>query len=92
MRFLLQKSRNNQLIDKPDLKSAMDYCGTTRRREMGLTGADSTHSLRYAWAQGCHSSSLSGAGVQQERGAGQWVAMDLGHGDGRGRYVVQVYG
>ncbi|HFY5777894.1 TPA: integrase domain-containing protein, partial [Salmonella enterica subsp. enterica serovar Typhimurium] len=42
--------RNGHLIDKPDLKSAMDYWHN-HLRDTGLTGEYSPHSLRYAWAQ-----------------------------------------
>lgn len=78
------ESRNNRLIDKPDLKSAMDYWHNQAAR-MGLTGAYSPHSLRYAWAQAAISHYLA-------QGFSRKEAMDLGHGDGRGRYVAQVYG
>ncbi|ECF0392991.1 DNA-binding protein, partial [Salmonella enterica subsp. enterica serovar Agona] len=44
------ENRNHRLIDKPDLKSAMDYWHNQATR-IGLTGAYSPHSLRYAWAQ-----------------------------------------
>ena len=42
--------RDGHLIDKPDLKSAMDYWHN-HLRDAGLTGEYSPHSLRYAWAQ-----------------------------------------
>ncbi|VEA60587.1 Tyrosine recombinase xerD [Salmonella enterica subsp. salamae] len=44
------ESRNGRLIDKPDLKTAMKYWHSQASR-IGLTGAYSPHSLRYAWAQ-----------------------------------------
>jgi len=44
------ESRHGRLIDKPDLKSAMKYWHSQASR-IGLTGACSPHSLRYAWAQ-----------------------------------------
>ncbi|EDT3048008.1 DNA-binding protein [Salmonella enterica subsp. enterica] len=83
------ESRNNRLIDKPDLKSAMDYWHNQATR-IGLTGAYSPHSLRYAWAQDAISHYLA-QGVNRKKALAM-VAMDLGHGDGRGRYVAQVYG
>lgn len=85
----IAESRHNRLIDKPDLKSAMKYWHSQATR-IGLTGVYSPHSLRYAWAQDAILHYL----VQgfSEREALALTAMDLGHGDGRGRYVAQVYG
>ncbi|MDX5627207.1 MULTISPECIES: integrase domain-containing protein [unclassified Brenneria] len=83
------ESRNNRLIDKPDLKSAMNYWHGQASR-IGLTGAYSPHSLRYAWAQDAIRHYLAQGFSRKETLA--MVAMDLGHGDGRGRYVAQVYG
>lgn len=42
--------RNGRLIDKPDLKTAMDHWHR-QAAKVGLTGEFSPHSLRYAWAQ-----------------------------------------
>ncbi|EJT4820022.1 integrase domain-containing protein [Citrobacter freundii] len=83
------EQRNSKLIDKPDLKSAMKYWHS-QASYIGLTGAYSPHSLRYAWAQEAIRYYL----VQgfSEKEALALTAMDLGHGDGRGRYVAQVYG
>ena len=77
------------LIDKPDLKSAMDYWHN-HLRDAGLTGEYSPHSLRYAWAQ-------DAIRYYEEQGLSHKEALavtstDLGHGDGRGRYIEQVYG
>ncbi|EAA7109234.1 DNA-binding protein [Salmonella enterica subsp. enterica serovar Ouagadougou] len=83
------ESRNDRLIDKLDLKSSMDYWHNQAAR-MGLTGAYSPHSLRYAWAQDAIRHYLAQGLSRKEALA--MVAMDLGHGDGRGRYVAQVYG
>lgn len=58
-------------------------------REAGFTGKYAPHSLRYAWAneamifhQQC--------GMSEDE-ARAIVSMDLGHGDGRGRYIERVY-
>ncbi|QTF09688.1 DNA-binding protein [Brenneria izadpanahii] len=83
------ESRNGRLIDKPDLKSAMKYWHGQASR-IGLTGAYSPHSLRYAWAQDAIRYYLAQGFSEKEALA--LTAMDLGHGDGRGRYVAQVYG
>ena len=81
--------RDGHLIDKPDLKSAMDYWHN-HLRDAGLTREYSPHSLRYAWAQ-------DAIRYYKEQGLSQKEALavtstDLGHGDGRGRYIEQVYG
>ena len=70
------------------LKSAYDRYHRVLRTA-GLRGARASHGLRYAWADQAmtfyrtHDYSL--------REALALVAQDLGHGDGRGRYVAQVY-
>ncbi|PLR35027.1 DNA-binding protein [Chimaeribacter californicus] len=79
---------NGKLIDKPNLQSAIDRYRNVVR-EAGLSGKYSPHSLRYAWA-------TEAMEYYQQRGLGQeearaMVSMDLGHGDGRGRYVERVY-
>ncbi|TQI82207.1 integrase-like protein [Serratia fonticola] len=83
------ESRHGRLIDKPDLKRAMKYWHGQASR-IGLTGAYSPHSLRYAWAQDAIRHYL--AQGYSEKEALAMTAMNLGHGDGRGRYVAQVYG
>ncbi|HHT8225527.1 MULTISPECIES: integrase domain-containing protein [Citrobacter] len=83
------ESRHGRLIDKPDLKSAMKYWHSQVSR-IGLTGVYSPHSLRYAWAQDAIRHYLAQGFSEKEALA--MTAMDLGHGDGRGRYVAQVYG
>ncbi|MGK9175045.1 integrase domain-containing protein [Yokenella regensburgei] len=83
------EDRHGRLIDKPDLKSAMKYCHS-QASGLDLTGAYSPHSLRYAWAQDAIRHYLAQGFSEKEALA--LTAMDLGHGDGRGRYVAQVYG
>ncbi|EEX2836911.1 DNA-binding protein [Escherichia albertii] len=83
------EDRHGRLIDKPDLKSAMKYW-RSQASGLGLTGAYSPHSVRYAWAQDAIRHYLAQGFCEKEALA--MTAMDLGHGDGRGRYVAQVYG
>ncbi|EAO2688102.1 DNA-binding protein [Salmonella enterica] len=85
----ITEQRHGRLIDRGDLKSAMNYWRNQAGR-LGLTGKNSPHSLRYAWAQDAIRHYLAQGFCQKEALA--MVAMDLGHGDGRGRYVAQVYG
>lgn len=82
------ESRNGRLIDEPGLKSAMSYWHR-EVKELGLTGKYSPHSLRYAWAQDAVDFYLAQGFSEQEALA--QTSMDLGHGDGRGRWVKQVY-
>ncbi|ENC1277320.1 integrase domain-containing protein [Escherichia coli] len=82
------KRRNGRLIDAASLKQAMKYWRNHTLR-MGLTGKYSPHSLRYAWAQDDIRRYLAQGFSEKEALA--MVAMDLGHGDGRGRWVKQVY-
>lgn len=58
-------------------------------RSAGMKGEFSSHSLRYAWAreQMSHYRALG----LSERQARAELSKDLGHGDGRGRYVAMVY-
>ncbi|MBE8597412.1 integrase domain-containing protein [Xenorhabdus sp. BG5] len=86
--IIIAEQRNGRLIDKLDLKQAMNYWRTHTTR-IGLTGRYSPHSLRYAWAQDALRFYQQNGFSHQEARA--LVAMDLGHGDGRGRYVERVY-
>lgn len=86
--LLIAKTRNGKLIDKPDLKTAMNFWRSHTTR-LGLFGNYSPHSLRYAWAQDALRYYLSQGFSRNEARA--MTSMDLGHGDGRGRYVERVY-
>ncbi|EIS7449867.1 integrase domain-containing protein [Citrobacter sp. FDAARGOS_156] len=81
--------RNGRLIDQPCLQKAMNYWRGALA-EAGLTGNYTPHSLRYAWAQDAIRHYLAQGFSDKEALA--LTSMDLGHGDGRGRYGVQVYG
>ncbi|EAU7890237.1 integrase domain-containing protein [Salmonella enterica] len=85
----IAEQRNGRLIDRATLKEAMQFWRKQAER-LGLTGQNSPHSLRYAWAQDAIRHYLAQGFSEQEALA--MTAMDLGHGDGRGRYVAQVYG
>ncbi|EKM6768474.1 integrase domain-containing protein [Escherichia coli] len=86
--IVVAERRNGRLIDAASLKQAMKYWRNQTLR-MGLTGKYSPHSLRYAWAQDDIRRYLAQGFSEKEALA--MVAMDLGHGDGRGRWVKQVY-
>lgn len=83
------EQRNGRLIDQPGLQQAMNYWRGALA-EVGLSGNYTPHSLRYAWAQDAIRHYLAQGFSDKEALA--LTAMGLGHGDGRGRYVAQVYG
>lgn len=83
------KYREGVLINKNNLKSAMNYFSNTSRL-LELTGQHSHHSLRYAYAvDGINAYIKQGFTIRE---ALAMVSMDLGHGDGRGRYIKSIYG
>ncbi|MBW7377832.1 DNA-binding protein, partial [Escherichia coli] len=58
-------------------------------RKAGLSGVKAPHSMRYHFSQEARQFyRKSGYGDKEIYAR---VSMDLGHGDGRGRYVKQVY-
>lgn len=84
------KQRRNKLIEADNLKSAMSYFYRVAKK-IGLTKEwqYTHHSLRYAFAEDAiEQHLLSGL---TEREALAFTSCDLGHGDGRGRYVKSVY-
>ncbi|UGS43563.1 integrase domain-containing protein [Pseudocitrobacter corydidari] len=85
----IARQRNGRLIDKPDLKTALESWHK-QAIKAGLKGEFSPHSLRYAWAQDAIHHYLAQGFSEKESLA--LTATDLGHGDGRGRWVKQVYG
>ncbi len=86
--IVVAEQQGGRLIDKPDLRQAMNYW-RAHTTKIGLTGCHSPHSLRYAWAQDALVFYQQNGFSRQEARA--LVSMDLGHGDGRGRYVERVY-
>ncbi|ENL6903090.1 integrase domain-containing protein [Enterobacter ludwigii] len=87
--LFVAEERNGRLIDQPNLQKAMNYW-RGEIAKAGLTGEYTPHSLRYAWTQDAIHHYLAQGFSHREALA--LTAMDLGHGDGRGRYVAQVYG
>ncbi|ASO09155.1 DNA-binding protein [Salmonella enterica subsp. salamae serovar 57:z29:z42] len=81
----VSEDHHDRLLDKPDLRSAMKYWHSQASR-IGLRGVFSPHSLRYAWAQDAIRHYLAQGFSEKEALA--MTVMDLGHVDGRGRYVA----
>lgn len=79
---------SGKLIDRPSLHTAIDRYRNIVR-EAGMTGKDAPHSLRYAYSRDAVNHHLKSGMSRVEAEA--LVSMDLGHGDGRGRYIKQVY-
>ncbi|MFP1742856.1 integrase domain-containing protein [Lonsdalea quercina] len=79
---------NGKLIDKPYLHTAIERYRNIVR-EAGMVGKDAPHSLRYAYSRDAVSFHVKNGMSRAEAEA--LVSMDLGHGDGRGRYIKQVY-
>ncbi|HEI8505933.1 TPA: integrase domain-containing protein [Serratia marcescens] len=84
----IMKAQDGKLVDRPDIRKAMNTYRYHLRR-VGLVGDKSPHSMRYHFSQEAKSY-YKGQGYTEREVYAQ-VSMDLGHGDGRGRYVKQVY-
>ncbi|EHK2737135.1 integrase domain-containing protein [Salmonella enterica] len=84
----VMKENNGKLIDRPDVRKAIDTYRYYVRRA-GLTGEKAPHSMRYHFSQEARRFYENGGYSDREIYA--QVSMDLGHGDGRGRYVKHVY-
>lgn len=84
----VMKENNGRLVDRPDIRKAVDTYRYYLRRA-GLTGEKAPHSMRYHYSQEARRFYESKGYTEREIYA--QVSMDLGHGDGRGRYVKQVY-
>lgn len=87
--LLVAKENGGYLIKvKGGLKESVKRMENVSARS-GLKGKTSLHSLRYAFA--CERlDQLIGEGYSR-REAATIVSEDLGHGDGRGAYIEQVY-
>lgn len=84
----LAACQNGVLINKPDEKSAMNRYKNVMSCA-GFKGKESGHALRYAFARDQIEAYLNFGYSKAEALA--LTSADLGHGDGRGRYVAQVY-
>ncbi|ELC8117911.1 integrase domain-containing protein [Escherichia coli] len=81
---------DGRLIDRGNLKSAMNYYLNTLRRYGKMKGGDETpHSFRYSYAASAMKYHIMNGYSYHEALA--LTSIDLGHGDGRGRYIEHVY-
>jgi len=82
--------RRDRMIDRPTLKSAMKWYTNTMHRKITEQLGIQAHALRYAYA--CDMLDLYQAEGFSQKESEALTSIDLGHGDGRGRYVRKVYG
>jgi len=79
---------NECLVQSKTLQGAMRAFGR-HCEAVGLVGEHASHSLRCMYAQERFAQHLQNLGDRREALAA--TSQDLGHGDGRGTYVAQVY-
>jgi hypothetical protein len=84
------------VIEKQDGKlissSTLEGANRAYQRAMnaaGFKGSEASHALRYAFAREQFAKYMEALDDKKEALAA--LSMDLGHGDGRGRYCAQVY-
>ncbi|PKO29615.1 MAG: DNA-binding protein [Betaproteobacteria bacterium HGW-Betaproteobacteria-9] len=73
-------------------KSLQGACRKYQRElaAVGFSGAQASHSLRCSWAQDQYFRHLTATQDNRMESLSR-LSLDLGHGDGRGRYCRQVY-
>lgn len=81
-------SRNGQLVPSKSLEGAMRAFGR-HSEAIGLKGVNASHCLRYGYAQERFQQLVERLGDRSEALAA--TSVELGHGDGRGTYIAQVY-
>lgn len=81
-------SKEGNLIKSDSLKGAMRAFGRFCH-DVGLKGVNASHCLRYGYAQERFEQLLNRLGDRREALAA--TSVELGHGDGRGTYIAQVY-
>lgn len=85
---VLEKNGGRWFEGAPDLKT-QERIMRKQAREAGLQGQQSMHSLRYAFARERYERYCTEGLSEKEALAA--TSLDLGHGDGRGRYIQYVY-
>ena len=84
----IAKAQGGQLIVSKNLQSAARAYGRACEK-VGMKGEHASHALRCMFAQDRYAMHLERLGSRSEALAA--TSLDLGHGDGRGTYVAQVY-
>ena len=80
---------NGVLIPSKSLQGAA-RAHLRQMKAAGFQGEESSHALRCTWAQAQYTRYMEMLGGDEKEALSR-LSMDLGHGDGRGRYVKQVY-
>lgn len=88
IRHLDQSQKSEILASKSLEGAARDY--QRKLQAVGFVGAEASHSLRYGFAKDQFDFHLQATGGDRAEALAR-LSLDLGHGDGRGRYVRQVY-
>lgn len=90
VRYAQERAKENggTIINKDNLQSAGEHLAYVLRSH-GCVGEYSPHSLRYSFA--CASIERYETQGFSHKDALAMTSQDLGHGDGRGRYIEQVY-
>lgn len=90
LQFMSIRRQSFLVISKgKSLKSAYDRA-RSQYGTAGLNGKIASHSLRYAWVRD-RMAFFNALGIPPQS-AKKLVALELGHGDSRARYVQMVYG
>lgn len=84
----LADRQGGRLVDRPGEREAMNRYKNVMSAA-GFRGAEAGHSLRYAFARD-QLAAYQAQGYSRDE-ARALTSMDLGHGDGRGRYVEATY-
>lgn len=86
---LLAKQRGGRLLEKATLKQAYTYYRNSMNRYISPTAGATPHALRYAYTRDLLAHYEAEGHDRAE--ALSIASTDLGHGDGRGRFVEDVY-
>lgn len=85
----LAEQRGGYLIEKPSLKQAYKFYSNEMHRHISPAAGATPHALRYAYTRDLLARYEAEGHDRAE--ALSIVSTDLGHGDGRGRFVEDVY-
>lgn len=85
----IAKSRGGKLLAASTLKEAMTYYRNAMHRHVTPRSGICAHALRYAYTQD-RMTCYRAEGFSEVEARAK-ASIDLGHGDGRGAYVAQVY-
>lgn len=86
----IARKRGGNIVAKKTLEQAETWYRNAMNREVTKTTGFTGHALRYAFTHDSIARYVAqGFSVREARAL---TSMDLGHGDGRGRYIASVYG